>query len=549
MCNNLVETFNLILMNKIFRIICSSFVFISIFSSCGKESSTIKDNQKNYSSSEKSVWIYAEGDIILGHQLNNPYSLANMQLAYNNLTSNNIVSKYTPNIRPTHYYIKFKPNNFEQLEILSSDSTLILYDYPLDYLITQSGNRYHDPGLPDSVPTYQYSVVTVNYVFNNSIPYEILSTLYLPEEDKSLIGQNNDNNNFIVNLVNQAYLQTNNQDDTISINTNASSYTPGGTILINDTRLNADIGLEGVEVRARRWFTTYIAHTNFAGTYLMSGSFNGPCNYSLHFEQNHFRVKEQVFQQTAWIDGPKKTGNWDYTISSGYDRFIGHIFRGAYRYHYNFIDGLQRPYRPSGLKTNYIGKNTANNAGINYIVFPILAIGRYDNNNNEYASDEVFSATIHETAHTSHVILMNSGAIQYAQVTSQIQESWAIGVEWWLTKLEYKITRSVANYGDWNYSVVVIYPHRFGYQYWSQSTSNKYTSLFIDLIDDHNELGQSYGSQVGTVDDQVNHFTLANIESLVLKHSYGLTSLKTNLKANKPASVTDAQIDLLITYY
>jgi len=35
----------------------------------------------------------------------------------------------------------------------------------------------------------------------------------------------------------------------------------------------------------------------------------------------------------------------------------------------------------------------------------------------------------------------------------------------------------------------------------------------------------------------------------MLKHIYGLSSLAEQLKANKPAGVTDEQIDLLISQY
>jgi hypothetical protein len=34
-----------------------------------------------------------------------------------------------------------------------------------------------------------------------------------------------------------------------------------------------------------------------------------------------------------------------------------------------------------------------------------------------------------------------------------------------------------------------------------------------------------------------------NYKTVLLKHSYGLSSLSANLKANKPNGITDAQID------
>lgn len=520
-----------------------------VLTGCKKEKIFNVQNEQEMSSNYK--FSYVEGDMVLGKKLNNPYSISNMTEAYNNLAAQKIFSLITPDIRVTHYYIKFTPANIDEYELLKANKNLTLYDYPLDYEIVQGGNRYHDKSLPIETPTYQYGVIKVGKTIPNASNYEVLSELYIPEEDTLLFGSNFVNYEYIDLLLDQAYIQTSNFLDTVKYfqENRASRYTPGGKILINDIRLNSNIGLEGVEMRARRWFTTLKARPNYNGNYRMSGSFNRPCNYSLQFDQVHFTVREHLLGLTAWINGPKITGDWNYTIANGYDRFVGHIFRGAYRYHYQFIDGLQSPIRPSGNRTIYIGKDCAKNwSGINYIVFPILKIARYSSGNLEFASDEVFSATIHETAHTSHVIKMNAGAIQYSQVAPIIQESWPVGIEWWLTKFEYKNTRGVSNYGDWNYSVYVGFPHYYAYQYWNKNdNSHDYTNLFINLVDSYNDTNMWPAS--GVANDNVSGYTFASIEANVLKHSYGLTSLKTELKQYKPYGVSDSQIDQLINYY
>jgi hypothetical protein len=143
---------------------------------------------------------------------------------------------------------------------------------------------------------------------------------------------------------------------------------------------------------------------------------------------------------------------------------------------------------------------------------------------------------------------MNTGIVQYGQVTSQLQESWAIGVEWWLTKLEYKNVRGISNYGEWNYNVPVIYPHKNAYQYWKKDLNNisqNYTSLFINLIDNVNDKNIYFNSP----NDQVSGYTLSYIEKNILKHSYGISSLSARLKSFKLPGTTDAQIDLLLSAY
>ncbi len=526
-----------------------------LFYSCRKieQASTIQNPQseahvslQNESKREIGETLYASGDIILGNTLTNPYTITNMQAARQSLMQRSIPNTSVLSVRATHYYVKFKPQNEDQYELLAANPNLKLYDYPLDVKIVQSGNRYHDPSLPIEIPTYQYACVKIGFSFNSQVPYEIISQLYIPEEDTS-IPATSDNEKLVDLLLTQAYVQTQNYDDTI--HSSRGKYRPAGKIQVFDTRLNSLIGLEGVEVRARRWFTTYYGYGDFYGNYSVNGTFKNPCNYSLWMATNNFSVREHLLGLTFHIDGPKTSNNWNYDISSGYDRFEAHIFRGAFRYHYKNIDGLQRPLRPNHNRTKYVGKDQAKDwSGVNYIVFPILKIARYFSDT-EYASDEVFSTTIHETAHTSHVIKMNTGIIQYGQVTSELQESWAIGIEWWLTKLEYKNTRGIPNYGDWNYSTPVQYPHQYAYQYWNRRIAPTYTTLYIDLIDNFNQNGVLFGWKSGSVNDNVKNYTLAYIEQNILKHAYGLTSLAQKLKQFKPIGVTDQDIDILLSNY
>ncbi len=49
--------------------------------------------------------------------------------------------------------------------------------------------------------------------------------------------------------------------------------------------------------------------------------------------------------------------------------------------------------------------------------------------------------------------------------------------------------------------------------------------------------------------DEVSGYTMELLESRVLPHSYGLTSLRDALKANKPSGMTDKHIDLYLNYY
>ena len=496
---------------------------------------------------------YIQGDVILGTKRQNPYSVTNMASAYSSILRKGISSNKPVSIRNTHYYVKFKPQNLDQYEVLSRDSTLSLSDYPIEYTIVQNGNRYHDPSLPADVSTYQYAAVKVGYTFKDTISHQIIDNLYIPEEDNTISGTSN--KPFVDKLLDEAYIRTGNYEDTVKFDSQnpARRYNPAGKIQLFDTRIGALIGMEGVRVQARRWFLIYSATTDFNGNYRMNNSYKRDCNYSIWFATTRFSIREHLFSLTSYINGPKQSGDWSYDINNGYDRFVGHIFRGAFRYHNKDIGGLQRPDRWLGKRTLYIGKDSyGSSSGINYIILPILKIWRYkDAEQAEYSSDEIFSTTCHETGHTSHVITMNAGPIQYIQVSRQLQESWAIAIEWFITHIEYA-NRGIANYGESDYHPANFpqYPNDQAYQYWNLTVNNTYTNLFINLVDRTNEFNQNYpGWGINIINDQVAGYDLASIEQNILKHSYGLSSLNTQLKSNKPAGVTDAQIDLLLSHY
>jgi hypothetical protein len=144
---------------------------------------------------------------------------------------------------------------------------------------------------------------------------------------------------------------------------------------------------------------------------------------------------------------------------------------------------------------------------------------------------------------------MNGGGVQFMQVSDKIIESWAVAVQWRITSMEYR-ERGIPNYGapTWT-SNVPNYRLNFAYQNWSKVNfpdNPDYTSLFIDLIDSHNQTGRFNGT--GIVDN-VQGYSLAAIESGYLKHVYGLSSLKDKLKQNKPIGVTDVQIDELLNQF
>ncbi len=83
-----------------------------------------------------------------------PFSVENINKALRNL-KNNGSSVPFDRIEPNHVYLRFVPENESQLELLKNDTTLILYDFPLDSEINEGESVQEevntDPGISSSI--------------------------------------------------------------------------------------------------------------------------------------------------------------------------------------------------------------------------------------------------------------------------------------------------------------------------------------------------------------------------------------------------------------
>lgn len=119
--------------------------------------------------------------LILGQQLNNPYTITNMQQAYWQLYGS------SEPVAVTHLYVRFKPANVDQLRTLIDDQNLELQDYPMDYSIVQDGDFYQDPTISTEEIGWLYSVVAPDFSAPAGIQYEVLAQLHLPPNNNLLL--------------------------------------------------------------------------------------------------------------------------------------------------------------------------------------------------------------------------------------------------------------------------------------------------------------------------------------------------------------------------
>jgi len=259
----------------------------------------------------------------------NPYTLSNMQLALNELYAHHQLDCDTSifNIRVTHKYIKFIPADSSDYEELIDDTTLILFDYPLHRKITKGGTYYRDPSLEEGQPNFQWTCVPANKELP-SVPYEILSDLYLPEEDPELTGYDgSDFDDCITLLIDEALKLTDNYDtidhhnnmtDGGEISSLPAKWTPSGTIRCQDNIVGGGsrIPLPGVKARANHWFETRECLTDASGNFNVLHKFRKNVNYSIKWERADFDIRSGNWGQ-AYFNGPENKRAWNLDIISG----------------------------------------------------------------------------------------------------------------------------------------------------------------------------------------------------------------------------------------
>lgn len=146
-----------------------------LFNSCNKSDDF---HSSGYCSSKNSNVLFEE-TMVLGEKLNNPYSISNMQLAYDSLMNMTYPEHLTTErLMPNCLYVRFLPRDSAEIATLQ-DMDVELFEYPLDYDIVVEGDLYRDPNIPEGQMTWYYTTVKPDFVFP-SIEYQILEECYIP---------------------------------------------------------------------------------------------------------------------------------------------------------------------------------------------------------------------------------------------------------------------------------------------------------------------------------------------------------------------------------
>ena len=458
--------------------------------SCVKDAIDFEQDDIQSSKTDNNI-PYGEA-LILGKQLENPFSVDNMERALNTLQRTERQATSIPSqirINTTHQYIKLILKDSVDLFKIEADTTLVAYDHPLDYEIIQNGDFYHDPEVPSNQPTPHYAAIRVGQTLPEGVQYEVLSDLYLP--DAAVIGEQlaNDLEDTAMRLTGNFEVESDNAErETAALFKRRRKWRPAGRIQVWDDNIGSTttyrqvfshyetydceeddpfddiskryediryvipidkackravyksvkvttaggyVPMEGVKVRARRWFRTHTGITNAQGYYSCNGRYRGKARYLIKWKRHQFTIRWS-WLSAAKNRGPRKRGNWNLNIKGGHQEFYATIFRAAHHYYYKDIKGLRRPPQNRSWRTKLKIKGKYENKDINGNHKPsrrFLGLGSAIKIYNPHRETQaIYSTVIHELAHAAH---WRMDRRNYNNCSNpKVAESWARGVEW-----------------------------------------------------------------------------------------------------------------------
>ncbi|MBE6210310.1 MAG: hypothetical protein E7130_01580 [Rikenellaceae bacterium] len=467
--------------------------------------------------------------IIFNPFTGNPYAVSTMREAFvelktaGELPADADVDDY---VYTSHIYVKFSPESDEQVDALMADSTMILYNYPIDNEMTAENDEYTiRPEEGDTTTLHLYTAVPSDKVLPTGIPYTILEELYIPDEcsgnsaspSMKTISGEDISENIINALVDKSYQlagdiifvdpigpQNGGPDAEQMSNQYTELWRPAGNISAYDDIVDGPVPLQGIKVRARRWFTTHTGVTDANGDFVCDGRFKRPAVYSFKWEGDRWDIRDGAILQ-AYYRGPKIIGNWNLYITGGRSLSYSAIHRAAYRWYHGNIQGLTRPVHNRKEKISYFHKSHHNNWGDYWaqvgmgILYDIRVWGKSRSTNTIRPVSGIFSTTCHEIGHAAH---FTNSLIAFPLSSTFIRESWARCIEYVMAKQEYTekealdklyITdtirmRQVIDNHMYEFETYWITPDmKYNYQAWYTDRQPNYTPLFIDLIDNFNQ--------------------------------------------------------------
>lgn len=489
-------------------------VLLSLFTACAEPELgpiEVDDSGSITESVGDSEAPYQSGMTVLGDAIPNAYTPEVMREALALLkaecgTNKSLdITMGEDDITATHIYLRFAPRDSVDAELLDNDTTIMYTVIPMDREIAVIGDYYHDPSLPDTVPTFQYCVAKVGQPLPD-VPHEVLSELFLmeetnvfesPEEYEDEIDANKSVEFSIWDDLEAKALELTGVE--INESVNKSKWRPEGYVRYKDNTLGEVVPMEGVPVRIKRGFVTSQCCTNSNGYFSFSKRRHHVQCY-VKWRRDNFHIREigHSLQQaeSTLASHTKSIVSFTFTpYSDGW--YYASVFRAAHQYYYNYGSyGLGKPgnknlkIKLSGNQSTVLG-TYHHDAVLTYHDIDIY----YKKMTNAI---DLFRVTAHEIGHSAHHYWNRS---TYHDITKKMRESWARGVEWRMMNVFYGIDRSLtANYD--------------------------YTFVVRDLIDDNG--GEKVGPSGNRYTENVTGISMPDIE-IALRKSGSWSAWRDNI--------------------
>ena len=360
--------------------------------------------------------VNTKGSLVLGDKLNDPYKLDNMNNAFLELAASGIQFPFS-SVSPTGKYVRVLIHTDEELEQLESDTSIIWFEYPLDYAIAELGCSYYDPTLSDSTYSWQYGVVPIEYTFPENLYVEQIYSVFIPEDYPEYSSYSN-----ILDLledVSDSKCNSENMQVAHSL-TKSSKWNPSAQVEVWDDEEDGYVPLDGVRVIARKCTKSRYAITDELGQCTINTKFKGNVDYSIEWRRHYWRIVKGQYNKKTYLIGPTTNSSWNLSIakSSESDYMRATIHRAAIVANYKDIWTIKRPRKSNflgciiKLKIRYENSNNGDvtgstQNGSNNLNGADVVIWGKNQNNELYLTQDVFSSTIHELAHFSHRLFYN----------------------------------------------------------------------------------------------------------------------------------------------
>jgi hypothetical protein len=488
--------------------------------------------------------IVHTGENRYGRELEDPHAIHNIRRALESLKAAGVPVPAEA-IIPNHTYLRFLPASELEMSLLENDSTLVLFDHPLNYEFAGVGSDV-DPGYENSHPEWLYCVVPSGKNLP-AVRYEVIYEVFIPTvQDYTTRSTSEGITGFYDDLIHESARLTGNLDSTYNpaFQTKGllnSRWIPKGRIRAWDDVLDQYIPLNHVNVHAR-WFTHIETGLTDEEGYFRLKGFRNKVNYSIKWENTLFTIRNGLLLQ-AWYNGPRMKGDWNLDIRDGRSVMYATIHRAAYKHFYGDNLGIFRPALLFGARTkiSYRDDNGTGNFlrwSTNSISPNIQIWGKSDGKYRK--TNDVFGTTAHELGHQSHQQYI--GAARYRQTSRIIRESWAEAVEWAFTNDEYHKLGNKFNHRK----AASLNHHHSKHSSWPHVSDRDYSPIFIDLVDNINQRllrGADYPN------DLISDYSLAFINNNILMNSTDISSLRTELTKNVIEGVDEFSITELFHFY